>query len=177
MPKSGREKYRPPAVLALFADPHQLVHAVKAFRAKGYRGLDTYTPYPVHGLSEAMGLKESWMPRVTKTGFFTGACLGFTFEAWTMGWAWPLNIAGKPFVSVPAYMPVTFESGILIAGISTFIAVLIAGRLWPAPNFTSMDATLTNDRFGLYVPIRPYEAGNVQSDLEELGAEEVRTLA
>ncbi|MGH9414597.1 MAG: DUF3341 domain-containing protein [Terriglobales bacterium] len=177
MPKSGRNKYRPPAVLALFADPHRMIEAIKEFRSKGYRGLDTYTPFPVHGLSEAMGLKESWMPRVTKTAFITGACLGFTFEAWTMAWAWPLDIAGKPFVSVPAYMPVTFESGILIAGISTFIAVLIAARLMPAPNFKSMDASLTDDRFGLYVPVRPYEAANVQELLKELGAEEVRSLA
>ncbi|MGH9416274.1 MAG: DUF3341 domain-containing protein [Terriglobales bacterium] len=171
------ENYRPPAVLALFREPHALLEAVKGVRAKGYRGLDAYTPYPVHGLSEALGLKISWMPRVTKTGFFVGAGLGFTFEAWTMAWAWPLNIAGKPFVSVPAYMPVTFESGILIAGIATFIAVLIAGRLVPAPTFKNLDDRLTNDRFGLYVPVRPYEAGNVQTLLRELGAEEVRDLA
>ncbi|MGH9477068.1 MAG: DUF3341 domain-containing protein [Terriglobales bacterium] len=177
MSQAAPEKYRPPAVLALFPDPHRMVEAVKELRAKGYRGLDAYTPFPVHGLAEALGLKVSWMPRVTKTGFFTGVTLGFTFEAWTMAWAWPLNIAGKPFVSVPAYMPVTFESGILIAGISTFIAVLIAARLVPTPNFTSLDPSLTNDRFGLYVPVRPYEAGQVQEQLKELGAEEVRNLA
>ncbi|MGH9395191.1 MAG: DUF3341 domain-containing protein [Terriglobales bacterium] len=171
------ESYRPPAVLALFLDPQHLLNAVKTIRDKGYRGLDAYTPYPVHGLSEALGLKISWMPRVTKTAFFVGAGLGFTFEAWTMAWAWPLNIAGKPFISVPAYMPVTFESGILIAGISTFIAVLIAGRLRPAPDFVNLDASLTNDRFGLYVPVRPYEAGNVQEMLKGLGALEVRDLA
>jgi hypothetical protein len=170
-------KYRPPAVLALFLDPQKLLDAVKAVKDKGYRGLDAYTPYPVHGLSEALGLKISWMPRVTKTGFFVGAGLGFTLEAWTMAWAWPLNIAGKPFISVPAYMPVTFESGILIAGISTFCAVLIAARLRPAPNFHNIDDSVTNDRFGLYVPVRPYESGNVQTLLKELGAEEVRDLA
>jgi hypothetical protein len=170
-------KYRPPAVLALFLDPERLLAAIKAVREQGYRGIDAYTPYPVHGLSEALGLKISWMPRVTKTAFFVGAGLGFTFEAWTMAWAWPLNIAGKPFISVPAYMPVTFESGILIAGISTFIAVLIAGRLRPAPNFKNLDDSLTNDRFGLYVPVRPYEQANVQELLTSLGAEEVRNLA
>ncbi|HVB40906.1 MAG TPA: DUF3341 domain-containing protein [Terriglobales bacterium] len=169
--------YRPPAVLALFLDPQKLLDAVKTVKEKGYRGLDAYTPYPVHGLPEALGLKISWMPRVTKTAFFVGATLGFTFEAWTMAWAWPLNIAGKPFVSVPAYMPVTFESGILIAGISTFIAVMIAARLRPAPDFHNIDASITNDRFGLYVPVRPYESGNVQTLLKELGAEEVRDLA
>jgi hypothetical protein len=170
-------KYRPPAVLALFLDPERLLAAIKAVREQGYRGIDAYTPYPVHGLSDALGLKISWMPRVTKTAFFAGAGLGFTFEAWTMAWAWPLNIAGKPFISVPAYMPVTFESGILIAGISTFIAVLIAARLRPAPDFKNLDDSLTNDRFGLYVPVRPYEQANVQELLTSLGAEEVRNLA
>lgn len=171
------ESYRPPAVLALFNEPHALLHAIREVREKGYRGLDAYTPYPVHGLPEALGMKESWMPRVTKTGFFTGAALAFTFEAWTMAWAWPLNIGGKPFVSVPAYMPVTFEGGILIAGLSTFAAVLIACRLRPAPQFHNIDDSITNDRFGLYVPIRPYEAGGVQSLLKSLGALEVRELA
>ncbi|MGH9480468.1 MAG: DUF3341 domain-containing protein [Terriglobales bacterium] len=171
------ESYRPPAVLALFVDPHSLLTATSTIREKGYRGLEAYTPYPVHGIDKALGLKMSWMPRVTKTMFFVGAGLGFTFEAWTMAWAWPLNVAGKPFVSVPAFMPVTFESGILIAGISTFIAVLIAGRLRPAPNFVPLDRRLTNDRFGLYVPVRPYEASNVQALLKELGAVEVKDLA
>jgi len=171
------DKYRPPAVLGLFLDPEKLLGAIRAVREKGYRGIDAYTPYPVHGIDKALGLKISWMPRVTKTAFFTGATLGFIFEAWTMAWAWPLNIAGKPYISVPAYMPVTFESGILIAGISTFIAVLISGRLRPAPDFVNLDNALTNDRFGLYIPVRPYEAGNVQSMLKELGAEEVKSLA
>ncbi|HXR97915.1 MAG TPA: DUF3341 domain-containing protein [Terriglobales bacterium] len=170
----SKTTYRPPAVLAMFRDPQLLVDAVKAIREKGYRGLDAYTPYPVHQLPEALGLKISWMPRVTKTAFFVGATLGFTFEAWTMAWAWPLNIAGKPFISVPAYMPVTFESGILIAGISTFIAVFVAAKLRPAPDFVNIDARLTNDRFGLYVPVRPYEAGSVHDLLKSLGAEEVK---
>lgn len=171
------ETYRPPAVLALFLDPHTLLDAIRAIRAKGYRGLEAYTPYAVHGIDQALGLKISWMPRVTKTMFFVGATLGFTFEAWTMAWAWPLNVGGKPFISVPAYMPVTFESGILIAGISTFLAVFAAGKLRPAPNFVPLDPRLTNDRFGLYVPVRPYEAGNVQTLLQELGAVEVKDLA
>lgn len=171
------EAYRPPSVLALFGDPKTLMEAVHAVREKGYRGLDAYTPYPVHGLSEALGYKISWMPRVTKTAFFVGAGLGFTLEAWTMAWAWPLNIGGKPFVSVPAFMPITFESGILIAGISTFIAVFIAGRLRPGPDFEPIDRRTTNDRFGLVVPVRPYESANVQALLKSLGAVEVRDIA
>lgn len=171
------ERYRPPAVLGIFRDPEALLEAIAAIREKGYRGLDAYTPYPVHGLPEALGLKESWMPRVTKTMFFTGATLAFTFEAWTMARAWALDVAGKPFISVPPFMPITFEGGILIAGVSTFWAVVIACRLWPSFKYKPLDERFTNDRFGLYVPVRPYESANVQTLLQGLGALEVRELA
>lgn len=171
------ERYRPPAVLGIFRDPAALLEAIATVREKGYRGIDAYTPYPVHGLPEALGLKESWMPRVTKTMFFTGVTLAFTFESWTMARAWPLNVAGKPFISVPAFMPITFEGGILIAAISTFLAVTVAARLWPSTNYQPLEERFTNDRFGLYVPVRPYESATVQSLLQSLGALEVRELA
>jgi hypothetical protein len=74
-------------------------------------------------------------------------------------------------------MPITFEGGILIAGVSTFWAVVIACHLWPSFKYKPLDERFTNDRFGLYVPVRPYESANVQSLLQGLGALEVRELA
>lgn len=145
-------KAKQPTAVGIFRDPESLVHAGETARRRGFRDLDAITPYPVHGLAEALGLKVSWMPRVTKTCFFVGAGLGYSFEYWTMAIAWPLNIAGKPFNSVPAFMPVTFECGILLAGICTFLAVLAAGRLRPSPNFKPIDPRLTNDHFALLIP-------------------------
>ncbi len=165
-----------PAMLALFIDPHQLVDAIVALREQGYRGLDAATPFPVHGLSEALGMGPSWMPRVTKTAFFTGATLGLAFQLWANGWTWPINVAGKPFFSVPASMPITFECGILCAAICTFYAVFIAGRLYPVTNFELLDSRITNDRFALFVPTGGQNVEATERLLQKLGAQEVQQL-
>jgi hypothetical protein len=166
-----------PVVVGVYLDPHALVHAAESARDRGFRGLDAIVPYPIHGISEALNYKPSWMPRITKGFFFAGAAAGFTFEAWSMAVAWPINIAGKPFVSVPAYMPVTFECGILCAGIATFAAVLMAARLRPRPNFVPIDPRFTNDRFALLIPYGEEGSASAQSFLAGTGALEVYEIA
>jgi len=81
----------------------------------------------------------------------TGAALGLTFEIWASAVDWPLIVGGKPFVSLPAFIPITFESGVLIGGTMTLGALLLACGL---PNLGKpiLDRNLTNDRFGLYIP-------------------------
>jgi hypothetical protein len=139
------------AVLALYDDPDRLLNAAAIAKEHGFMGLDAYTPYAVHGLSEALGVRKSWIPYVTLIMGLTGATLGLTFEIWTQAVDWPLIVGGKPFVSLPAFIPVFFESGVLIAGTMTLAALLLACGL---PNFKGpiLDRNLTNDRFGLYVP-------------------------
>lgn len=170
-------KAKQPTVVGIFRDPKALLHAGETARLKGFPDLDAITPYPVHGLAEALGLKVSWMPRVTKTCFFLGAGLGYFFEYWTMAIAWPINIAGKPFNSVPAFMPVTFECGILLAGICTFLAVLAAGRLRPAPNYQPIDPRLTNDRFALLLPFGSEGSAAAKTLLRNAHALEVYEIA
>lgn len=139
------------AVLALYDDPDRLLNAAAIAKEHGFTGLDAYTPYAVHGLSEALGIRKSWIPYVTLIMGLTGAVLGLTFEIWTQAFDWPLIVGGKPFISLPAFIPVTFECGVLIGGTMTLAALFLACGL---PNFTSpiLDRNLTNDRFGLYVP-------------------------
>jgi hypothetical protein len=81
----------------------------------------------------------------------TGACLALTFEIWTSAVDWPINVGGKPMVSLPAFIPITFEGGVLIGGTMTLAALLLACGL---PNLGKpiLDRDLTNDRFGLWVP-------------------------
>ncbi len=169
-------KAKQPAVMALFRTPQALLDAVRSVRERGYRGIDALTPYPVHGLPEALGLKVSWMPRITKTFFFVGAGLGFYFEYWTMAVTWPINVAGKPYFSIPAFMPVTFECGILTTGILTFLALFAADRLRPKPSFKAIDPRITNDRFALLIPTGFEGPAPATRLLEEMGALEVREL-
>ena len=139
------------AVLAIYEDPDRLLNAAALAKEHGFEGIDAYTPYAVHGLSEALGVKKSWVPYVTLVMGLSGAALGLTFEIWTSAFDWPINVGGKPFISLPAFVPVMFECGVLLGGTMTLAALLLACGL---PNLSApiLDRNLTNDRFGLYVP-------------------------
>jgi len=144
---------RPPirGVLALYEDPDTLLRAATLVRERGFTGADAYTPYAVHGLSEALGIKKSWIPYVTLVMGLTGAGLGLYFQIWTSAYDWPINVGGKPFISLPAFIPITFESGVLIGGTMTLAALLVACGL---PDFTTkvLDSNLTNDKFAIFIP-------------------------
>jgi len=147
-----KSKPRPSrAILALYEDPDQLLRAAAMAKEHGFEEMDAFTPYAVHGLSEAMGIKKSWVPLVTLVMGLGGAVLGLAFEIWTSAFDWPINVGGKPMISLPAFIPVAFECGVLLGGTMTLAALLFACRL---PNLKApiLDRNLTNDRFGLYVP-------------------------
>jgi ActD protein len=139
------------AVLALYDDPDRILRAAAMAKEHGFAGIDAFTPYPVHGLSEALGVKKSWVPYVTLITGLGGAALGLYFEIWTSAIDWPIIVGGKPFVSLPAFIPITFECGVLLGGTMTLAALFAACRL---PDFRApiLDRSITNDRFALYVP-------------------------
>lgn len=138
-------------VLALYDNPDTLLAAAVRVREHGFTGADAFTPYPVHGLSEALGIRKSWVPYVTLVMGLTGAALGLLFQIWASAIDWPINIGGKPYVSLPAFVPIMFETGVLIGGTMTLAALLIACGL---PNFQApiLDRSLTDDRFALFIP-------------------------
>lgn len=138
-------------VLAIYDNPDTLLAAAARVREHGFQNADAYTPYPVHGLSEALGIKKSWVPYVTLVMGLSGAILGLAFEIWTSAIDWPINVGGKPYVSLPAFIPITFECGVLLGGTMTLAALLLACGL---PNFRApiLDRSLTDDRFALFIP-------------------------
>jgi hypothetical protein len=165
------------AVLALYEDPDRLLNAAAVAREHGFQRLDAFTPYPVHGLSEALGIRKSWVPYVTLVLGLTGAGLGLTFEIWTSAIDWPLIVGGKPYVSLPAFVPVMFESGVLIGGTMTLAALLLACGL---PNLKKpiLDRNITNDRFALYVPEEgaSWNQDRVLGILRKTGALDVKVI-
>ena len=105
-----------------------------------------------------------------------GGFLGLLFQVWTHTIAWPVNIGGKSPLAWPAKIPITFESGILIGGIATFAAIWVACRL-PRRNPVILDERLTDDKFGLVVPIREGMVEHeISNFLKEAGADEVRRV-
>ena len=164
-------------VLALYADPDSLLHAAARAKEHGFADMDAFTPYAVHGLSEALGIRKSWVPWVTLVMGLTGASLGLTFMIWTSAYDWPILVGGKPMISLPAFIPITFECGVLIGGTMTLAALLLACGL---PNYKKpiLDRDLTNDRFGLWIPeIGPdWNEARIVQFLKTTGAADVRVI-
>jgi hypothetical protein len=116
-------------IVASFENPKGLLEAAKKVRSAGYKRFDCHSPFPVHGLDDAMGLKQS------KVGFIAGICgaIGFVFALWLQWWTsavdYPLVIAGKPFFSYQAFVPVTFGLTVLFAAFGAFFGMLYVNRL------------------------------------------------
>ncbi len=137
-------------VIGFFDNPNDLLHATEKVRDENYRDFDTYTPYPVHGLEAAQGLKRSPLPFVTLAAGMTGASLGFLLQYWTSAVDWPLIVGGKPMNSWPAFVPVMFECTILFAGLATVGGMFFFNGL-PNVKRKSFDPSITRDRFAIVI--------------------------
>ncbi len=122
-------KKAPQFMLAAFNSTASLLHAAEKMREGGYKKYDCYTPFPVHGMDEAMGLKRSPVGYVVG-GFGTA---GLLFILWLTWWTsavdYPLVISGKPLFSWQAYIPVIFAITILLSAFGAFFGILIFNRL------------------------------------------------
>jgi hypothetical protein len=137
------------SVLGVFAREADILAATDAARREGITILDVYTPYAVHGLDRAMGLTPSRLPWVCFLLGLLGAALKVWFEFWTSAVSWPLNVGGKPWNSLPAFVPITFEVMVLFAGVSTVVAFLFVAGLRPWRRAALVHPRVTDDRFVL----------------------------
>ena len=110
---------------ATFGDQHALLGAARACRERGLTFVDAYTPYPVHGLDEVLGIRRSRLPCVTLVAGTVGVAVALWFQYWASDTSWPIDVGGKPFDSFPAFVPVAFEVLVLFAGLATAAAFVI----------------------------------------------------
>ena len=132
---------------AAFEDDHQVLEAVEDCRERGLDVVDVFGPYPIHGIERSMGLKRS---RLTWACFFfglTGLLFALWLQYWTSAEDWPLNVGGKPFNSLPAFVPVAFELTVLFAGLGTVATFLIWARLYPGKKALTDVPGVTDDQF------------------------------
>lgn len=158
--------------VAYFKTSAEILKAAKAATAKGFKNAETYTPFPIHGMEDALGLKPSIVPWATFIGGLTGFCVALHLQVWTSAYDWPIIVGGKPFVSLPAFIPILFELTVLLAGLSTAGFMLFLNGL---PNFNPnpFDPRITDDRFALYIPFNGTSSTEVESFLNSLHAEKV----
>ena len=119
-------------LMAEFETPGQLVAAARKAREAGFRRFDAYSPMPLHELDDAMDLHDNRVSLCTLIAGIVGACAGFGLASWVEAVALPLNIGGRPLISVPMYIPVTFELTILFGGLTAAISMIVLNGL-PRP--------------------------------------------
>jgi mono/diheme cytochrome c family protein len=137
--------------LGVFDGEEGLLRATRAVRERGWRVRDVYTPYAVHGLDEALGLPSSRLSRFCLVCGAVGVALAFWAQYWTMTIDWPLNVGGRPWNSLPAFVPVAFELMVLFAGFGVVLAFLGVSRLFPGKRAVLPVDGVTRDRFALLV--------------------------
>jgi hypothetical protein len=116
-------------LIAEFDDPDMLCAATdKAYKA-GYRTMDAFSPFPIHGLAELMGVNKTFVSMFTLIGGLTGACAGFGMQWFAMVIHMPFDIGGKPYFSWPSFIPITFELTILFGAFAALGSMLLLNGL------------------------------------------------
>ncbi len=165
-------------LLAEFESPEALLEAANKTRAAGYKRVDAFTPMPVEGLAEAVGFHHTNLPLVVLIGGILGGATGFAMQYYANVISFPLNIAGKPLNSWPAFIPITFELTILGAALACVFGMLAMNGL-PTPYHPIFNvprfALATRDRFFLLIKARDrqFDLAKTKQFMTELQAREV----
>lgn len=163
-------------LIGVFESEEKIVRAIEASRERGYKIVDVFGPHGSHEIEHAMALAPSRIPWIVFAIGLLGAGLKVWFEFWTTAQDWPLNVGGKPFNSLPAFVPVTFEVMVLFAAVSAVISFLVVCRLFPGKGPQMPVEGLTDDRFALVLEQTDsrFDVAIVTKMLFGLGAVSVR---
>ena len=168
--------------LAEFETPAELYHACEGVRDAGYTRWDAHAPFPVHGLERAMGLKASLLPWVVLVMALGGALTGIALQGWVSTIAYPLVISGKPFFSWPAFIPITFELGVLGGAFGAVFGMFGMNQLPTLyhPLFASKRFETASDD-GFFISIESwdpqFDRDRTMDLLRRLGARQVELVA
>lgn len=140
-------------LVAVFDEVDPLLGAVRELRQKSVPIYDVYTPFPVHGLDEELGLKRTQLHII---GFVFGA-IGFLFALGFMTWVlisdWPITYGGKPFFSLPSFIPIAFELMVLCAVLSMGLTFLYWSKMAPGVKREHFHPRITNDKLVIVIPM------------------------
>lgn len=168
-------------LLAEFDTPTAIVEATRRAYAAGYRRMDTYTPFAVEGLAEAMHFHRTRVPLIVLCGGIVGCLGGFFLQYYIAAIYWPLNIGGRPLNSWPMFIPITFELTVLIAALSAVLGTLGLNRL-PQPYHPVFNvprfALASQDRFFLCIEAKDlqFDRAATRAFLESLSPREVNDV-
>jgi hypothetical protein len=161
--------------LGIFDDEDVLLHAIDNMRGAGVKIYDVFSPYPVHGIDDALGIERSRLPIAA---FFYGMC-GLAFALWlqiyTLGFDWPMIIGGKPAIALPAFIPVSFELTVFFTCHGMVITFYTISKLYPRFKTPVLDVRSTDDKFVMAIELDEHSSQlpKLTQLLRENGASEV----
>jgi hypothetical protein len=168
-------------LLAQYENPAEVYHACEKVRDAGYEKWDACTPFPVHGLEKAMGLKPSKLPWVVLIVGLCGSAFMLWFQTWTSGNVYPFIVGGKPLFSLPAFVPVWYEITVLSSCVAAFFGNWIINDL-PRPHHPAFNSKkferVTDDKFFIMVEASDpkFDLAKTKALLTESGASHVEEL-
>ena len=169
----------PRVVLGKYPSVDALYAAARALQAAGHSALDFYSPYPLPGSDEVLRLKKSPVPFIAGTAACIGVVSGVLMQWWMNDVDYPINVANRSVVPTPTWMPVTFELGVLLAGVSIFFGLMAIFR-FPRPYDPLFEVepfrSATIDALWLSVAVKPDQVSTVSEELRRLGAAEVELV-
>lgn len=161
-------------VVGLFDDEAVLFPAVKKVRNAGYKLHDVYTPFPVHGLDHAMGLRETSLHTAGFIYGITGTTTALGFMSWVFNVDWPLNIGGKPHFPLPAFIPITFELTVLFAAVGMVMTFCYLCQLMPGVKKHIFHPRQTDDKFVMVIELtEKTNAEEIKRFLKDAGAHDI----
>lgn len=163
-------------VVAAFDEEAVLFPAVKQVRKNGYKIHDVFTPMPIHGLDAAMGLRDTSLHTAGFIYAITGTATAFSFITWSLTYDWPMNIGGKPFFSLPAWIPIMFELTVLFAAVGMVLTFCYLCQMAPFVKKDHFHLRSTDDLFVMAIECtEKTNEAEVTDFLKNLGAVEVTT--
>lgn len=162
-------------LVAEFETPEALIAAARTMRARGYRQLDTFTPYGIHELDDALEIRRTRLPWIIFAVGISGAGFAYFLQWFLNAYLYPLNVGGRPPHMPLVFVPITFEMGVLSAAFTAFFGVLAAARLvrlWDPVFEVEGFESATIDRFWLQVGAHDerFDADRTARELSDEGA-------
>lgn len=168
-------------IVAEYASVDTLLDACRRVRDAGYKKTDAFTPFAVHGIDKALGIKPTVLPWIVLVAGLTGLITALTMQIWMNSINYPYIISGKPYISLPAFMPVAFELTVLFSAFGAFLGMWALNGLpkFSNPMFTDPRFDrVTDDRFFLYIDAKDerFDAAGVEKLLGDTGGEYIKSV-
>src|SRR5688572_32962025 len=161
-------------IVGSFDDEAVLFPAVKSVRKSGYKIYDIYTPFPIHGLDKAMGLRDTSLHTAGFIYAIAGTATALGFISWALAVDWQIVFGGKPFFSLPAWIPIMFELTVLMSAVGMVLTFCYLCQLAPFVKKHHFHSRATDDTFVMVIePTPKTDEAEVKAFLQSVGAEEI----